>query len=159
MVQITLPDSGHTCTWPDLPPGALDAIVRAAEEAHPKPAPPTDAQLADPNTREAAVDAYVRQLMSRYGRVLDQVVDRVIPLIAQHLADSVDAEGVRALRADMAAIGTPIDPAMDDREVFLRHLCFASFNDRHVMHQALIKLSPRLRNLSADDPRWRATEG
>lgn len=157
-MQITFPDSGYTITWPELPPGALDAIVSDVQQDNPKPVL-TDEQLADPATIMAVTQVHTQQLMDRMERMLDQIRDRVIPLVAQHLADSIDIAGVQHMRRTMTKIGTPIDPALDDREVFLRYLCLSSFDDRHVLHQALIQLSPRLRELRREDPRWRSTEG
>jgi hypothetical protein len=157
-MEITFPDSGYTITWPDLPPGALDILVRDAQQAYPKPVL-TDAQLADVDTISAAADAHVSQLMDRFAQILDRVTDRIVPVLAQHSAEPIDTEAVKRLRAAMETIGTPLDPEQGDREVFLRHICISSPVDRRALYDVLTTLSPRLRELRSDDPRWHSTEG
>ena len=128
---FTFPDSGITVGLRRFAPDLQDTIARAYQRDHPVPPVPTatveiggeemeEANPADPDY-EQAVSAYLQRM------ALD-VSAKLIDLALRRIEVEVDQAAVDALRADMAAIGSPIEDD-DDRMVYIRYICISSTYD------------------------------
>lgn len=133
---FTFPDSGVTVGLRRFAPDTQDSIVRAIQREHPAPAVPTveveyeDGKItqepnpADPDYQKALSD-YLQWLALETSK-------KLVDLALRRIEVDVDHEAVAALRADMEAIGTPIEDP-DDRMVYIRHICISSTYDLTTM--------------------------
>lgn len=126
--EFTFPDSGITVGLRRFAPDTQDTIARELTRQHPPPPIPiVETELGDePNP----ADPDYQQALSRYFQ--QQAVDvaaRMVELALRRIVVEVDSEAVNQLKADMAAIGTPLPEDMDDHTIYLRHICISSTYD------------------------------
>lgn len=126
--SFTFPDSGITVGLRRFAPDTQDAIAREVTRQNPPPpVPVVETELGDePNPADPdyqqAISAYFRQ------QALD-VSGRLVELAFRRIVVEVDQAAVDLLKADMAAIGTPLPEDWDDRTIYIRHICISSTYD------------------------------
>lgn len=134
---FTFPDSGVTVGLRRFAPDTQDQIARALQRENPAPQVPTveGVENADgtfelePNP----ADPDYQQAISKYLQWLAlETSKKMVDLALRRMEVEVDQAAVDALRADMAAIGTPIEDD-DDRMVYIRHICISSTYDLTTM--------------------------
>lgn len=131
---FTFPDSGITVGLRRFSPDLQDAIARAYQRDHPlPPLPMVDGVEREDGTFEqepnAADPDYEEALRAYWQGVTLYVSTKFVELAMQQMEVAVDTEAVTTLRAQMELIGTPIDPDLDDRTVYLRFIAISSTYD------------------------------
>lgn len=126
--EFTFPDSGITVGLRRFAPDTQDTIARELTRQHPPPPIPIvvtelgdESNPADPDY-QAALSSYFQQ------QAVD-VASRMVDLALRRIVVEVDEEAVKTLKADMAAIGTPLPEGLDSRMIYLRHICISSTYD------------------------------
>lgn len=144
--QFTFPDSGITVGLRRFAPDTQDQITRELMRKNPPPPVPvvegielTDGTFelepnpADPDYQQA-VAAYFQQLSIETNT-------KMFELALRRIEVDVDQAVVDRYKEDMAAIGTPLDPEMDDRTIYIRHICISSTYDLSAMLAYLVRRS------------------
>lgn len=126
--QFTFPDSGITVGLRRFAPDTQDQIARAVMRERPAPSVPevetelgTEPNPADPDY-QAAVAAYLQLINT-------EVSTRMFDLAMRRIEVEIDQAAVDRYREDMAAIGAPVDDSIDDRTLYIRHICISSTYD------------------------------
>lgn len=128
---FTFPDSGITVVLRRFAPDTQDAIVRALQRDDPPPAVPIATTELGEEPNPADPD-YQKALSDYFQRLALETSKKLVDLALRRIEVEVDQAAVDALRADMAAIGTPIEDD-DDRMVYIRHICISSTYDLTAM--------------------------
>lgn len=130
--QFTFPDSGITVGLRRFAPDTQDAISRELMRRQPAPPVPVietelgeEENPADPDYQQATV-AYLQ-------RINLEVSAKMVELALRRIEVEVDHATVDQLKEDMAAIGTPLPDDLDDRMVYIRHICISSSYDLTAM--------------------------
>lgn len=138
--QFTFPDSGITVGLRRLAPDTQDQITRALMRADPAPPVPMVEGIEqpdgtfemEPNPADPDYQAAVSTYMQRIGL---EVNTKMFELAMRRIEVDVDQEAVKAYKEDMAAIGTPLPETLedgaplDDRTIYIRHICISSTYD------------------------------
>lgn len=132
--QFTFPDSGITVGLRRFAPDTQDAIARELTRQHPPPEIPMvegieladgtydlEPNPADPDYQQALADYFQQQALD--------VAAKLVDLALRRIEVEVDAGAVQRLRDDMAAIGAPLPDDLDDRTIYVRHICISSTYD------------------------------
>lgn len=129
---FTFPDSGITVGLRRFAPDTQDSIVRAIQRDRPPPAVPlvtVEYEEGQPTEEPNPADPDYQQALSDYLQwIALETSKKLVDLALRRIEVAVDQAAVDQLRADMAAIGTPIEDD-DDRMVYIRHICISSTYD------------------------------
>lgn len=131
-IPFTFPDSGITVGLYRLAPDTITLIRQAIKKEFSPPQPPTQTvEFADGTSRQERNEAdpeYTAALKRYEYEAAEKTADRMMRLIARRAEVEVDNEAVFHFRADMEAIGVPVEET-DDKAVYVRHICVSSEGD------------------------------
>lgn len=130
--SFTFPDSGITVGLRRFSPDLQDTIARAYTRDNPPPAVPQLEVDYDGETRlePNPADPDYQEAMRQYWQGVSVFVSqKMVELAFDNIKVEVDAETVAEMRSQMEKIGTPIDPALSDRDVYIRFVCISSTYD------------------------------
>lgn len=127
---FTFPHSGVTVGVRRFSADTQDTIRRELMRVYPPPDPPIEdngpelepaPNFADPDYKDA-IAAYLRDIAVK-------LTTKMFELALRRIVVEVDTQALEQLKEDMRAIGTPLDETLDDRELYIRHICVSSTAD------------------------------
>lgn len=144
--QFTFPDSGITVGLRRFAPDTQDLIARELMRQQPAPAVPlTEGVEREDGTFEMeenpADPDYQQALVAHLNKINLQVSAKMVELALRRLEVEIDQQVVDHLKEDMAAIGTPLGDDLDDRMIYIRHICISSAYDLTAMMAYLTRRS------------------
>lgn len=144
--RFVFPDSGIEVGLRRFAPDTQDQISRALMRQHPAPGIPMaeGVEKADGSCEmepNPADPDYQKALVDYLGRINLEVSQKMVDLALRRIEVDVDEEAVTAYRKDMEAIGVPIDADIDDRTIYIRHICISSTYDLSVLLAYLTRRS------------------
>lgn len=135
LIAYTVPGTGRTIRIRKLSTFVRNAIRRQAIERDPEPQPPMveidygDGKLREPNRGDPLYRRRLQEWNERIAAALQEGLTALFLLRGIVVdEDEIDREAVDLMRADMAAIGTPIDD-MSDRDVYVELICIGTQED------------------------------
>jgi hypothetical protein len=135
---FTFPDSGITVGLRRFAPDTQDTIARELMRQSPAPSVPVvegiEREDGTYEMEENPADEDYQQALSAYmQRISLTVGQKMVELALKRMEVEIDQEAVDQFKADMAEIGTPLDPELDDRAIYIRHICISSTYDLTAM--------------------------
>jgi hypothetical protein len=141
---FTFPDSGITVGLRRFAPDTQDTIMREVMRQNPAPPIPlvegVEKEDGTCEMEENPADPDYQRARSAYmQRITLQVNAKMTELALRRIEVEVDQEAVDAFKADMVAIGAPLpdtlenDTPLDDRAIYIRHICISSVYDLTAM--------------------------
>lgn len=147
LYDFTFEGTGRTVQIRKLSALVRDEVRRQVKKSpgYAEPEPPMvevdygdDKKIRQPNR---AHPVYQELLREWNARVAQEAGDRIVDLIIRRaVVCDVDTAAVAALRADMAAIGTPIDE-YDDHYVYVAFVCVGPYADYTDLLKAVFERS------------------
>ncbi len=142
--QFTFPDSGVTVGLRRFAPDTQDQITRALMRKHPAPPVPMTEGMEGPDgTPEMepnpADPDYQQAVIAYMQRINLEASTKMFELAMRRIEVEVDRAAVERYKEDMAAIGTPLPDTLedgtplDDRTIYIRHICISSAYDLTAM--------------------------
>lgn len=136
--QFTFPDSGITVGLRRLAPDTQDQITRALMREYPAPEAPMAEGIERGNGTfemepNPADPDYQKAMAAYLERISLEASTKMFELAMRRIEVEVDQQAVEQFKADMAAIGTPLPDDLEDREIYLRHICISSTYDLTAM--------------------------
>lgn len=135
LLAYTVPSTGRTIFIRKLSVFTNNAIRAAVIRELPEPQPPIitidygDGTLTEPNRGDPT---YQRRLKEWNAEVAKRAAERLTDLFVRRgivvPPDQVDADDVAQARADLAAVGAPVDD-LDDLQVYIRFVCIGTAED------------------------------
>lgn len=127
---FTFPHSGITVGVRRIAADTQDAINRELQRQHPPPEPPVvdNGDELEPSPNLADPD-YQEQLRHYLRDIALKLTTKMFDLALRRIVVEVDQDTLDEFKADMAAIGTPLPEDMDDRELYIRHICVSDQAD------------------------------
>jgi hypothetical protein len=132
--EFTFPDSGITVGLRRFAPDTQDQITRELMRKNPAPPVPmvegverSDGTFEmEPNPADPD---YQKEVMAYFQRLSVETNAKMFDLALRRIEVEVDRDAVDQYKEDMAAIGMPFDTEVDDRTIYIRHICISSTYD------------------------------
>lgn len=143
---LTLPDSGVTLELRKIAPMTIQQIAGAVRKEYPPPEPPVVmVQIGESDERKPEANpadpAYQRTLATYDDAFKTKVGERTMQLIARYGVRTIDNEAVAEFRAQMIALGAPLDPNEDDRDIYVWQLACVSERDMTTLMNTVLSRS------------------
>lgn len=143
---FTFPHSGVTVGLYRTSQETLGAINRAVRKAIPEPPIPMRTVKVGETEEEVQEPAhddpeYGKALYQHAVQVAQEIGRRMVRLAIKQMIVTMDDDAQAALekfKAEMAAIDVELDPDMDDRELYIRHLVITSDKDLNALMDYLM---------------------
>ncbi len=141
--SFTFPDSGITVRLRRFAPDTIAQIGRAIKKDLPPPSAPLqevdygEGKRLEPNEGDPT---YLKALAEYESEITTELGERLLRLVVRRVEVVIDVDAVQQLREDMEAIGASLAD-MDDKSIYVRHICIASRADMEALSSHILRLS------------------